>query len=352
MASSFSELRTVSWKDGTVVLIDQTKLPNRLSFCRCSEVGEVALAIRNMVVRGAPAIGVTAAMGLALVATRSKASDKKTLLKDLEAAAELLRATRPTAVNLQWGLERIIERARSASADVEVLRGAVVDEAVRMGEEDVEANRSIGRFGAELVDDGDVIMTHCNAGALATVGYGTAQGIMRAAKEQGKRIQAFVLETRPALQGSRLTAYELLRDGFHVTVLADTAAGYVMSRKMVGKVIVGADRILSTGHVFNKIGTYQLAVLAQKHGIPLICAAPSSTFDLKSKLTDVEIEQRSPDEVVKVRGKRIAPKGVQVLNPAFDVTPPELIYAISTELGLIRPVSEERIRRILRQTLS
>ncbi len=332
--ADFFTMRTVTWADGSVRMIDQTALPNRLRYVTYSRPEEIARAIKTMVIRGAPAIGVAAAMGVALAASRSKASSKPDLLKDLESSAALLRATRPTAINLFWGIDRVIRSARSSSS-AEDARASVVEEVKAMEEEDVATNKKLGKVGAELLDDGDTVLTQCNAGALATVGYGTALGVVRAAIEQGKFIRVLVPETRPALQGSRLTAFELERDGIPCTIIPDTAVGYMLSKGRADKVIVGADRITKDGHVFNKIGTYQEAVLAQRHGIPFYPAAPRSTFDLSHSHDQVQIEERGFEEVVKVRGRRIAPKGVPVANPAFDITPPELVTSIVTDRGLI-----------------
>jgi len=339
LREDFFTLRTVMWEEGRVKMIDQTALPQRLFYRSFDSWEGVADAVRRMVVRGAPAIGVAAAMGVALAASGSPAEDREQLLKDIDRAAEGLRQTRPTAVNLFWGIDRVVEAARKAGPSVERIKHVAVEEAKRMAEEDVETNRRLGKFGASLLEDGDVVMTQCNAGALATVGYGTALGVIRAAREAGKCVKVIANETRPALQGSRLTAFELARDGFHCTLISDTAVGFMMSSGRVDKVIVGADRITNDGYVFNKIGTYQVAVLADRHGIPFYVAAPASTFDLKRSHDQVVIEERAYDEVVRVKGRRIAPKGVSVANPAFDRTPPELVSAIITDRGLIgRPV--------------
>ncbi|MGD0636594.1 MAG: S-methyl-5-thioribose-1-phosphate isomerase [Nitrososphaerales archaeon] len=341
MRENFFSLRTVMWEEGTVKMIDQTALPQRLVYKRFDSWEGVADAIRRMVVRGAPAIGVAAAMGVALAADRSRAEDREELLKEIERAAEGLRKTRPTAVNLFWGIDRVVAVARKSGSSVSGIRSSTVDEAKRMAEEDVAANRRMGAFGAGLLEDGDVVMTQCNAGALATVGYGTALGVIRAAREAGRCVKVIVNETRPALQGSRLTAFELARDGFHCTLISDTAVGYMMSSGRVDKVIVGADRITRDGYVFNKIGTYQVAVLADRHVVPFYVAAPRSTFDLERTHDQIVIEERAFDEVVRVRGRRIAPKGVPVANPAVDKTPPDLVAGIVTDLGLIpRPVAE------------
>lgn len=341
MREDFFTLRTVLWDHGKVRMIDQTALPQRLVYKEFTTWEGVADAIRRMVIRGAPAIGVAAAMGVALAAHQSKAKDDEELLKDIHHAAAGLRATRPTAVNLFWGIDRAVEAAKSARGGTERKIRAVVSTAVEMAEEDVQTNRRLGKVGEPLIDDGDVVMTQCNAGALATVGYGTALGVIRAAREAGKCVKVIVNETRPALQGSRLTAFELARDGFHCTLISDTAVGLMMSRGRVDKVVVGADRITKDGFVFNKIGTYQVAVLANRHGVPFYPAAPHSTFDLKRNHQAVVIEERPSDEVVRVKGRRIAPRGVPVANPAFDETPPELITAIITDRGLIgRPIAE------------
>jgi methylthioribose-1-phosphate isomerase len=343
MAGFFTE-RTVTWEGDTVRMIDQTALPGRLRRVAYQSPEEVAQAIRTMVVRGAPAIGVSAAMGVALAAVRSSEKDLGRLMAELERAAALLRATRPTAVNLFWGIDRVMDAARSAKSAAGV-REAVSREAKAMEDEDVEANRRIGRAGAALVDDGDTVLTQCNAGALATVGYGTALGVVRAAVEQGKLVKVLVPETRPALQGARLTAFELVTDGIDCTVIADTAVGHMMRIGRVDKVIVGADRITRDGYVFNKIGTYQEAVLAARHRLPFYPAAPRSTFDLSREHGEVTIEERSFDEVVRLRGRRVAPRGASVANPAFDMTPPDLVTAIVSDRGLVeRPLGKNILR--------
>ncbi len=344
--ADFFTLRTVTWEDGAVKMIDQTALPLRLTYVSYTRPSEVAKAIRDMVVRGAPAIGVAAAMGVALGALRSNAKSKAELMKDLGSAAMLLRSTRPTAVNLFWGIDRVISKAEG-SPSAELAREAVVAEVKRMEDEDVEVNRRLGRVGAGLIEDGDTVLTQCNAGALATVGYGTALGVVRAAKEQGKFVKVLVPETRPALQGSRLTAFELAADGIDCTLIPDTAVGYAMGKGRVDKVVVGADRITRDGFVFNKIGTYQEAVLAKRHRVPFYPAAPRSTFDLVHSHGEVPIEERGFDEVVKVRGRRIAPKGVPVFNPAFDSTPPDLVSAIITERGLVEQPIPKNISRVM-----
>jgi methylthioribose-1-phosphate isomerase len=339
-------LLTVSWENNSVVLIDQTKLPNKLVHVRCDDYKEVAEAIKKLVVRGAPAIGVTAAFGLALAAQSSKAKTLSELRTDLDTAFKVLKATRPTAVNLFWALDRVMGKAKRAKTIGEVKR-VMLEEARKMSEEDIKANRQMGLNGAALFRDGDVVLTHCNAGSLATVAYGTALGVIRAARESGKRLSVIATETRPVMQGSRLTAFELQHDGVDVSLIPDTAVGYMMSRGAVKRVIVGADRVLRTGHVFNKIGTYQVSILANKHKVPFYVAAPLSTFDFESNPEDVVIEERSVDEVVKVGKKRIAPKGVRIFNPAFDMTPPELITGIITERGVLKPPFEKNLKTLL-----
>ena len=331
----FFTLRTVMWEDGAVRMVDQTALPTKLAYVRYTRPEQVAAAIRSMVVRGAPAIGVAAAMGLALAAVRSRATTPAAFVSQLGSTASMMRETRPTAVNLFWGIDRVMAKAKAA-ASMREARAAVIAEVKLMAEEDVATNKRLGKCGADLIRDGDTVLTQCNAGALATVGYGTALGVVRAAVEQGKLVKVLVPETRPALQGARLTAFELSRDGIACTLISDTAVGHMMSLGRVDRVIVGADRITRDGYVFNKIGTYQEAVLAKRHGIPFHSAAPSSTFDLKRSHEQVVIEERSANEVVEIRGKRIAPKGVPVANPAFDMTPPELVTSIVTEKGLIK----------------
>ncbi len=339
-------LLTVEWKDDAVVLVDQTKLPNKLVYVKCTDYRQVADAIKTMVVRGAPAIGVTAALGLALAAKHSKAKSMQELMTDLDTAFKVLRSTRPTAVNLFWALERVMGKVKGVKT-VEGARKAVLDEAVKMAQEDIQANKEMGANGAKLFRDGDVILTHCNAGSLATVAYGTALGVIRATREAGKRVSVIATETRPVMQGARLTAFELQHDGVDVSLIPDTAVGHMMARGVIKRVIVGADRVLRTGHVFNKIGTYQVAILANKHKVPFYVAAPLSTFDFESNPEDVVIEERSIDEVVRVGRKRIAPKGVRIFNPAFDMTPPELITGIITEKGVLKPPFEKNLKAML-----
>ena len=326
-------------------MIDQTKLPNILEYVTYTDFNQIAEAIRTLVVRGAPAIGVSGAFGLALASLQSDAKEKDELINYLENAKKILFETRPTAINLSWGLDKIMQVAKNAE-NVDEIREFVVEAAKRMAEEDIKINMSIGKNGSELFDDNDTIMTHCNAGALATVGYGTALGVIRATKESGKNIKVIATETRPVQQGSRLTAFELKHDGIDVSLIPDTAVGYTMANGLVNGVIVGADRILLTGHVFNKIGTYQVATMAKQHNIPFYVAAPLSTFDLESRPEDVIIEQRNASEVTGIGDKKTAPDGIDVINPAFDMTPPELISGIITENGVIKSPYEESIKKL------
>jgi len=338
-------LKTIEWKDNSVIMIDQTKLPNSLEYVTYTDYNQVADAIRNLVVRGAPAIGVSGAFGLALATLQSNATEKDQLIQDLEVAKKILFETRPTAVNLSWGLENIMNVAKDGET-VDQIRTSVVETAKQMAEDDIQINMSIGKNGSDLFSDNDTIMTHCNAGALATVGYGTALGVIRATKESGKNIKVIATETRPVQQGSRLTAFELKHDGIDVTLIPDTAVGYTMANGLVNGVIVGADRILRTGHVFNKIGTYQVATMAKQHNIPFYVAAPLSTFDLKSNPENVVIEQRKASEVTGIGDKKTAPDGIDVINPAFDMTPPELISGIITENGIVKPPYEDSIKKL------
>jgi methylthioribose-1-phosphate isomerase len=340
-----SSLRTVEWKDNKVVMIDQTKLPNQLVFVTYDDYNQVADAIRTLVVRGAPAIGVSGAFGLALAGLQSKATTKDQLIFDLEKARKVLYETRPTAVNLKWGLDKIMNVANSGDT-VEQIKESIIDEAKKMAEEDIEINKTMGKYGSVLFDDKDTIMTHCNAGALATVAYGTALGVIRATRESGKNIKVIATETRPIQQGSRLTAFELKHDGFDVSLIPDTAVGYSMANGLVNKVVVGADRIVKTGHVFNKIGTYQVATMAKQHGIPFYVAAPLSTIDLETKAENVIIEMRKGSEVTGIGDKKTAPDDINVINPAFDMTPPELISGIITEKGVARAPYEESIPKL------
>lgn len=338
-------LKTVEWKNNKLVMIDQTKLPNKLVFVEFADYNEVANAIKSLVVRGAPAIGVAGAFGLALAALQSNATTKEALINDLEKAKKILFETRPTAVNLKWGLELIMKVAKQRN-EVSEIKTSVLETAKKIADEDIKINMAMGKCGSELFDDNDVIMTHCNAGALATVAYGTALGVIRATKDSGKNIKVIATETRPVQQGSRLTAFELKHDGIDVSLIPDTAVGYTMSKGLVNKIVVGADRILRTGHIFNKIGTYQVALIAKQHRIPFYVAAPLSTFDLQSNPEDVIIEQRNGSEVTGIGDKKTAPDGINVINPAFDMTPPELISGIITEKGIVIAPYEESIKKL------
>ena len=338
-------LKTVEWRDGSVIMIDQTKLPNELLYVKYSDYVQVANAIKTLVVRGAPAIGVSGAFGLALAALQSEAATKEEMVSDLNNAKKVLFETRPTAVNLAWGLEKIMQVARSCK-DAEEIKKTVVETAKQMAEDDIKINMTMGKNGSKIIDNNDTVLTHCNAGALATVGYGTALGVIRASKESGKNIKVIATETRPVQQGSRLTAFELKHDGIDVSLIPDTAVGYTLANNLVNKIIVGADRILKTGHVFNKIGTYQVALLAKHHNVPFYVAAPLSTFDLSSNPEDVVIEQRKSSEVTGIGEKKTAPDDINVINPAFDMTPPELISGIITENGVIIAPFEATIKEL------
>ena len=336
-------LKTIEWKDNTVIMIDQTKLPTILEYVTYTDYNQVADAIRTLVIRGAPAIGVSGAFGLALASLQCKATEKSELISYLENAKKILFETRPTAVNLGWGLNKIMEVANNGNT-VDEIRTNVIEYAKKMANDDIQINMTMGKNGSELFNDNDTIMTHCNAGALATVGYGTALGVIRATKDSGKNIKVIATETRPIQQGSRLTAFELKHDGIDVSLIPDTAVGYSMANGLVDKIVVGADRILRTGHVFNKIGTYQVATMAKQHNIPFYVAAPLSTFDMKSNPEDVIIEQRKGTEVTGIGDKKTAPDGIDVINPAFDMTPPELIAGIITEKGVAKSPFESSIK--------
>ena len=339
------ELRTVEWKDDSVIMIDQTKLPNELVFAKYTDYNDVAEAIRTLVVRGAPAIGVSGAFGMALAVLQSSSENIEGLLSDLKKAKKILFETRPTAVNLSWGLEKIMKIAEQGKT-VSEIKDIVVAKAKEMAEDDININKKMGKHGAMLFENNDTIMTHCNAGALATVAYGTALGVIRATNESGKNIKVIATETRPVQQGSRLTAFELKHDGIDVILIPDTAVGYTMANNLVNGVVVGADRILQTGHVFNKIGTYQVATMAKQHNIPFYVAAPLSTFDLESRPEDIIIEQRKASEVTGIGDNKTAPDGIDVINPAFDMTPPELISGIITEGGVAKPPFDESIKKL------
>lgn len=331
---------TVEWKNNHVVILDQCALPGDVRFLDCETYQKVADAIRELSVRGAPAIGVTAAMGIALGSRQYTEPHREGFFVFMDQVCQTLASTRPTAVNLFWAVDRMKRVMASVStSSIQDIQQRLREEALAMCEEDLRVNRAIGTFGSAIIRDGDHILTHCNAGALATAGYGTALGVVRAAWEQGKRIRVYADETRPVLQGARLTAWELQQDGIPVTLITDNAAGALMKQGRIQCCVVGADRIAANGDVANKIGTYSVAVLAQAHGIPFYVAAPSSTIDMETlDGTGIPIEERNSSEVTCLYGDRmIAPHGVDVWNPAFDVTPAALITGIITERGIISP---------------
>jgi len=338
-------LKTIDLKDEKVVILDQTLLPGEVKYIECENVECIAEAIKKLSIRGAPAIGVGAAFALALTALKNVDKSKEEVIKELEKTYAIIYSTRPTAVNLFWALDRVMEIARSSEKPCE----AVIREALRIYHEDIETNKKLGYYGAELIGDGDVILTHCNAGALATAGYGTALGVIRAAWEQGKRIKVIADETRPLLQGARLTAWELVEEGIPVTVICDGAAGLAMKKHGVTKVVVGADRIAGNGDTANKIGTYTTAILAKEHGIPFYVAAPTSTIDLNIKSGEaIPIEYRDEREITHLNNKRIVAEGAEILNPAFDVTPAKYISGIITEKGVITQPYEKNIKKVIK----
>jgi len=336
-------VKTIQWKNDRVVMLDQRLLPHKEVHRVCRDYQEVAQAIREMVIRGAPAIGVAAAMGVALGAAKANV---RTFDRDFERIILTLSKTRPTAVNLFWALERMrkiytVNRSRG----VDVVKRLLKDEAQAIYKEDIAANKQLGKFGAQMLRNARHLMTHCNAGALATAGYGTALGVMRALKEAGREFDVFVNETRPFLQGARLTAWELKKEKIPATLITDSMAGYVMQTGKVDAVVVGCDRVAANGDVANKIGTYTIAVLAKRHGIPFYVAGPTSSIDLNCPSgKEIPIEQRDAREVSHIFGKALAPKGIKVFNPAFDVTSHELISAIITEKGVIQPPYQQNIR--------
>ncbi|HRR26668.1 MAG TPA: S-methyl-5-thioribose-1-phosphate isomerase [Acidobacteriota bacterium] len=339
-------IRTIEWTDDGVVMLDQRKLPAEEIYVTLRAPEEVAEAIRNLVIRGAPAIGVAAAMGIALGMRRI--SESSSLDEKFERVCELLAATRPTARNLFWAVERMrkVYQAHRTSS-LSGLQQVLVTEARKIKEEDIAVNRRIGQHGQSLLESPATVLTHCNAGALATAGYGTALGVVRAAREAGKVVRVFADETRPFLQGARLTAWELTRDEIPCTVITDNMAGYFMSLGRIDAVIVGADRIAANGDTANKIGTYSVAVLAREHGIPFYVAAPLSTIDLRTATgREIPIEQRPAEEVTHFGGKPITPEGVAVENPAFDVTPSRLVTAVITEAGVAYPPYEPSLREL------
>ena len=336
-------IRTIAWQDNTVVMIDQKRLPLEECYLTCHTHREVIAAINDLTIRGAPAIGIAAAMGIALGMLQAPDANRAVFREAFDTLSREFQASRPTARNLFWAIERmkvLFDRISHSDApfDAADFRQILIDEAGKILAEDIACNRKIGAFGAALIRDGDTILTHCNAGALATGGYGTALGVIRAAWEQGKKIHVFVDETRPVLQGARLTAWELVREQIPATLITDNMAGFLMSRGKIARIITGADRIAKNGDTANKIGTYTLAVLAKEHGIPLYIAAPSSTVDPATPDGNaIPIEERDPEEVTAWGGSRAAPEGITVFNPAFDVTPARYITAIITEAGIAHP---------------
>jgi len=336
-------LEPVRWKNGVLEAIDTTKLPDRLVYVRMRTVDQVCSAIRSMKVRGAPLIGVVGAYGLVLAAMRIRGSDLVQARSQLRKSADSLVLTRPTGVNLRWAIERVF-KASSRVDSVASLGDEMRREADAILREELEAAHNIGRFGATLIEDGDTVLTHCNAGSRATAGYGTALAVVRSAVEEGKRVSVIATETRPLLQGSRLTAFELARDRIPVRVICDSAAAQLMAQGVVDKVVVGADRVLGTGHVTNKIGTLPIALGAKFYGVPFYVAAPVSTLDLLTDPSNVVIEERDQREVLSVGGRRFAPRKVGALNPAFDITPPELVTGIVTDKGVISQPLAENIR--------
>ncbi len=336
-------VKTIEWKNNRVVMLDQRLLPHKEVYRVYRSYQEVAEAIRSMVIRGAPAIGVAAAMGVALGALKAPA---KSFDREFEKIILVLGKTRPTAVNLFWALKRMREvYLNYRSRGVGSVQKALCDEAQKLYKEDIAANKQLGRFGAGLLRDAKHIMTHCNAGALATAGYGTALGVVRSLKESGRQFEVLVNETRPFLQGARLTAWELKKEKIPATLITDNMAGYLMQKGKVDAVVVGCDRVAANGDVANKIGTYTLAVLARRHNIPFYVAGPTSSIDVNCRSgDDIPIEERDPKEVSHIFGKSLAPKGIHIFNPAFDVTPHELISAIITEKGVIHPPYMQNIR--------
>lgn len=341
-------MRTIEWDSGVVRMIDQRKLPHEYVEVEFTDYRDVAKAIKEMYIRGAPAIGAAAAYGLALAAAHSDAQSKPELVATVRQAADALRATRPTASNLFWALERMLIRLDDDDLHgVEEIRQALIAEAAALAEEDVEVNMQMGQYGAELIEDGYNVLTHCNAGALATVDYGTALAPIRTASRQGKNVHVFVDETRPRLQGARLTAWELMREDIPMTLIADNAAGFYIQRGEVDMIFVGADRVVANGDVVNKIGTYKLAVVAKENGVPFYPVVPTSTIDLGIESGDqVPIEERSIEEVTHVRGRPIGPQGVRAANPAFDVTPHRYVTGIITEHGIVYPPFEKGLRSV------
>ena len=345
IVKSRDSLEPVRWKHGVLEAIDTTRLPSRLVYVRMRTVDQVCAAIRSMKVRGAPLIGVVGAYGLVLAAAKIRSIDLAHARSELRKSADSLVMTRPTGVNLRWAVERVF-KVTSRAKSVSSLRDELKQEADAIFREELEAAHKIGQLGSKLIEDGDTVLTHCNAGSLATAGYGTSLAVIRSAVEEGKNVSVIATETRPLLQGSRLTAFELLRDKIPVRVICDSAAAQLMAQGVVDKVVVGADRILSTGHVTNKIGTLPIALGAKFYGVPFYVAAPVSTLDLATDVSQVVIEERDQKEVLLIGGKRFAPRDVGALNPAFDITPPELVTGIVTDRGMAKQPLAENIQRM------
>lgn len=340
-------VNAIEWKDNKVIMLDQSRLPLEVNFIECTDYQMVAEGIKRLWIRGAPAIGIAAAMGIALAAQDIKAKSFDDFIERLEPAMQTLLSTRPTAVNIKWAIERIKKILSSRKDEsIEGLKKLLIEEAKKILEEDIEVNKAIGRWGARFIKDGDAILTHCNAGSLATGGYGTATAPMLAAIEQGKKIHVFVDETRPVLQGARLTAWELMQYGVPTTLITDNSAGALMKKGLIDLAIVGTDRTTRNGDVANKIGTYTVAVLCKEHNIPFYVAAPLSSIDFNMDSGElIPIEERSPEEVTTIMGQRIAPVGANVINLAFDVTPARYITAFFTEKGAFSPRELKKITR-------
>jgi len=346
-------IKTIEWVDEQVKIIDQTKLPESLEYIYCKDISSLREAISSLRIRGAPALGIAGAFGVVLGMQNSSAQNYPDFKREMEEMVDYLGSSRPTAVNLFWSLRRMSECAeKNKDKSVEEIKKTFKKEALEIMEEDKRCNRQIGKEGASLIKDKDSILTHCNAGALATADYGTALGVIYRAKEEGKRVKVYVDETRPLLQGARLTSWELLQEGIDVTLICDNMAGELMRQGRIDKVLVGADRVAANGDVANKIGTYTLAVLAKENKIPFYVACPLSTIDLSiSSGKEIPIEERSPDEITEGLGKRIAPPGIKVYNPAFDITPAKYVTGIITENGVCKPPYEKSLRNLKRMKI-
>ncbi|WAC06864.1 MAG: S-methyl-5-thioribose-1-phosphate isomerase [Thermodesulfobacteriota bacterium] len=342
-------IQPIKWKDDKVLLLDQRVLPEKEAYLECRTYQDVAHAIKHMVVRGAPAVGVAAAMGIALGVRTIPEKNKNSFLIQFDKICNTIAATRPTAVNLFWAIERMKNVVyQNLHVSIKALGLLLKKEALKILKEDIESNKRMGTYGSKFIKNGAVILTHCNAGALATGGYGTALGIIRAAKDQGKKIQVIADETRPFLQGARLTAWELKKDRIPVTVITDNMAAFMMQQKRIDAIIVGADRIAANGDTANKIGTYSLAILAKEHKIPFYVAAPLSTIDFKIKTgKEIPIEERAKEEVSHIRGKRMVPHGVSIWNPAFDVTPNRFVSAIITDQGVVKKPFQKNLKKLV-----